>query len=288
MNEKISFVIVTGLSGAGKTKTVGVMEDLGYFCIDNLPPELVFDFIKIAERTEGMLNKICAVIDVRSGNFLDTLPHIIDKLKKDDRITLKVIFLEASTDSLVRRFSETRRRHPIENGSELSAKIDEEKKRLAHIKELADIVIDTSEFEIKDLKISIRKILSYPESLSTQIFILTFGYKFGIPAQADIVIDVRFIPNPFYKEELGEKNGLTEEVQKYVCSFEETKEFLSKFEDFLMFLVPLYIREGKSYLTIALGCTGGKHRSVAIGEMLSRFLKDKGYLVSVEHRDILR
>jgi len=288
MNEKISFVIVTGLSGAGKTKTVGVMEDLGYFCIDNLPPDLIFDFIKISQRTEGMLNKICAVIDVRSGNFLDTLPVIIEKLKKDDRISLKVIFLEASTDSLVRRFSETRRRHPIENGTELSDKIDEEKKRLAHLQKIADVVIDTSNFEIKDLKNKIRSILSYPESLATQIFILTFGYKFGIPIQADIVLDVRFIPNPFYKEELGEKNGLTEEVQDYVSSFEETKEFLDKFESFLLFLIPLYIREGKSYLTIALGCTGGKHRSVAIGEMLSRFLKEKNYLVSVEHRDILR
>jgi UPF0042 nucleotide-binding protein len=288
MNEKISFVIVTGLSGAGKTKTVGVMEDLGYFCIDNLPPDLIFDFIKISQRTEGMLNKICAVIDVRSGNFLNTLPLIIEKLKKDDRISLKVIFLEASTDSLVRRFSETRRRHPIENGTELSDKIDEEKKRLAHLQKIADVVIDTSNFEIKDLKNKIRSILSYPESLATQIFILTFGYKFGIPIQADIVLDVRFIPNPFYKEELGEKNGLTEEVQDYVSSFEETKEFLDKFESFLLFLIPLYIREGKSYLTIALGCTGGKHRSVAIGEMLSRFLKEKNYLVSVEHRDILR
>lgn len=288
MNEKISFVIVTGLSGAGKTKTVGVMEDLGYFCIDNLPPDLIFDFIKISQRTEGMLNKICAVIDVRSGNFLDTLPPIIEKLRKDDRISLKVIFLEASTDSLVRRFSETRRRHPIENGTELSDKIDEEKKRLAHLQKIADVVIDTSNFEIKDLKNKIRSILSYPESLVTQIFILTFGYKFGIPMQADIVLDVRFIPNPFYKEELGQKNGLTEEVQNYVSSFEETKEFLDKFESFLLFLIPLYVREGKSYLTIALGCTGGKHRSVTIGETLSRFLKEKNYLVSVEHRDIMR
>jgi UPF0042 nucleotide-binding protein len=288
MNEKISFVIITGLSGAGKTKTVGLMEDLGYFCIDNLPPDLIFDFIKISQRTEGMLNKICAVIDVRSGSFLSKLPHIIDKLKKDDRILLKVLFLEASTDSLVRRFSETRRKHPIEQGAEIQEKIEEEKKRLAHIKELADIVIDTSSFEIKDLKNKIIKILSYPERTAIQIFILTFGYKFGIPLQADIVVDVRFIPNPFYKEELGEKNGLTKEVQEYVKSFGETNEFLDKFEDFLLFLLPHYIREGKSYLTIALGCTGGKHRSVAIGEMLSHFLKDKGYLVSVEHRDVLR
>ncbi len=288
MNEKTSFVIITGLSGAGKTKTVGVMEDLGYFCIDNLPPDLIFDFIKISQRTEGMLNKICAVIDVRSGNFLAALPSIIDKLKKDPRISLKLIFLEASTDSLVRRFSETRRKHPIEGGTEIQQKIEEERNRLSHTKEISDIVIDTSNYEIKNLKSKIIDILSYPEIETTQLFIVTFGYKFGIPMQADIVVDVRFIPNPFYKEELGKKNGLTEEVMDYVKSFSETQEFLDKFEGFLLFLIPHYIREGKSYLTIALGCTGGKHRSVAIGEMLSKFLVENGYTVSVEHRDIYR
>lgn len=288
MEEKISFVILTGLSGAGKSKTVGIMEDLGYFCIDNLPPYLIFDFLKISEKTEGKINKICAVIDVRSKEFLDVLPSIIEKLKKDKSLSVKLVFLEASTESLVRRFSETRRRHPVEAGISLEEKINEEKKTLLEIKEMADVVIDTTNFEMRDLKKQIISILSYPEAEGTKVFLVTFGYKYGVPLQADIVIDVRFIPNPFYKEDLSGLNGLSDEIKNYVLSFDETKVFLSKFEDFLLFLIPYYIREGKSYLTIALGCTGGKHRSVAIGEFLYDFLNKNGFTVSVEHRDVTK
>lgn len=288
MEEKISFVILTGLSGAGKSKTVGIMEDLGYFCIDNLPPYLIFDFLKISEKTEGKINKICAVIDVRSKEFLDVLPSIIEKLKKDKSLSVKLVFLEASTESLVRRFSETRRRHPVEAGISLEEKINEEKKTLLEIKEMADVVIDTTNFEMRDLKKQIVSILSYPEAEGTKVFLVTFGYKYGVPLQADIVIDVRFIPNPFYKEDLSGLNGLSDEIKNYVLSFDETKVFLSKFEDFLLFLIPYYIREGKSYLTIALGCTGGKHRSVAIGEFLYDFLNKNGFTVSVEHRDVTK
>jgi len=288
VEEKISFVILTGLSGAGKSKTVGIMEDLGYFCIDNLPPYLIFDFLKISEKTEGKINKICAVIDVRSKEFLDVLPSIIEKLKKDKSLSVKLVFLEASTESLVRRFSETRRRHPVEAGISLEEKINEEKKTLLEIKEMADVVIDTTNFEMRDLKKQIVSILSYPEAEGTKVFLVTFGYKYGVPLQADIVIDVRFIPNPFYKEDLSGLNGLSDEIKNYVLSFDETKVFLSKFEDFLLFLIPYYIREGKSYLTIALGCTGGKHRSVAIGEFLYDFLNKNGFTVSVEHRDVTK
>jgi UPF0042 nucleotide-binding protein len=288
VEEKISFVILTGLSGAGKSKTVGIMEDLGYFCIDNLPPYLIFDFLKISEKTEGKINKICAVIDVRSKEFLDVLPSIIEKLKKDKSLSVKLVFLEASTESLVRRFSETRRRHPVEAGISLEEKINEEKKTLLEIKEMADVVIDTTNFEMRDLKKQIISILSYPEAEGTKVFLVTFGYKYGVPLQADIVIDVRFIPNPFYKEDLSGLNGLSDEIKNYVLSFDETKVFLSKFEDFLLFLIPYYIREGKSYLTIALGCTGGKHRSVAIGEFLYDFLNKNGFTVSVEHRDVTK
>ena len=187
MEEKISFVILTGLSGAGKSKTVGIMEDLGYFCIDNLPPYLIFDFLKISEKTEGKINKICAVIDVRSKEFLDVLPSIIEKLKKDKSLSVKLVFLEASTESLVRRFSETRRRHPVEAGISLEEKINEEKKTLLEIKEMADVVIDTTNFEMRDLKKQIVSILSYPEAEGTKVFLVTFGYKYGVPLQADIV-----------------------------------------------------------------------------------------------------
>lgn len=288
MKERINFVIITGLSGAGKTKTVGVMEDLGYYCIDNLPPTLINDFIKIAQSTEGKINKICAVIDIRSKDFLKQFPDIVKELKKREDINLKIIFLEASVETLVKRFSETRRKHPFDESVSVSLedKIKEEMNCLAEIKEMADIVLDTTHFKVQDLKRKIIDILTLPEEKALSILIITFGYKYGVPLQSDIVLDLRFIPNPFYEEDLTFKSGLDEEVQEYVLSFEETKEFLDKFMDFLLFLIPFYIREGKSYLTISLGCTGGHHRSVAIGEILYKRLKEKGFVVSVEHRDL--
>jgi UPF0042 nucleotide-binding protein len=285
VEEKLNFVIITGLSGAGKTKTIGIMEDLGYFCIDNLPPNLIKDFLKISERTEGKINKICAVIDARSGEFLKDLPSIVEELRKDEKISLKVIFLEASYEVLVRRFSETRRKHPIDE-KELKGSIERELMILRSIKKISDHVIDTSNFELKNLKQLIVSLLSYPEQEAMKILILTFGYKYGIPIQSDIVLDVRFIPNPFYEEELVDSNGSSEKVKDYVLKFNETKEFLRRLEDFILYLIPYYIREGKSYLTVALGCTGGKHRSVAIGEILASFLKGKGYSIELEHRDV--
>jgi len=285
VEEKLNFVIITGLSGAGKTKTIGIMEDLGYFCIDNLPPNLIKDFLKISERTEGKINKICAVIDARSGEFLKDLPSIVEELRKDEKISLKVIFLEASYEVLVRRFSETRRKHPIDE-KELKGSIERELMILRSIKKISDHVIDTSNFELKNLKQLIISLLSYPKLEAMKILILTFGYKYGIPIQSDIVLDVRFIPNPFYEEELVDSNGSSEKVKDYVLKFNETKEFLRRLEDFILYLIPYYIREGKSYLTVALGCTGGKHRSVAIGEILASFLKGKGYSIELEHRDV--
>jgi len=285
VEEKLNFVIITGLSGAGKTKTIGIMEDLGYFCIDNLPPNLIKDFLKISERTEGKINKICAVIDARSGEFLKDLPSIVEELRKDEKISLKVIFLEASYEVLVRRFSETRRKHPIDE-KELKGSIERELMILRSIKKISDHVIDTSNFELKNLKQLIVSLLSYPEQEAMKILILTFGYKYGIPIQSDIVLDVRFIPNPFYEEELVDSNGSSEKVKDYVLKFNETKEFLRRLKDFILYLIPYYIREGKSYLTVALGCTGGKHRSVAIGEILASFLKGKGYSIELEHRDV--
>jgi len=285
VEEKLNFVIITGLSGAGKTKTIGIMEDMGYFCIDNLPPNLIKDFLKISERTEGKINKICAVIDARSGEFLKDLPSIVEELRKDEKISLKVIFLEASYEVLVRRFSETRRKHPIDE-KELKGSIERELMILRSIKKISDHVIDTSNFELKNLKQLIISLLSYPKLEAMKILILTFGYKYGIPIQSDIVLDVRFIPNPFYEEELVDSNGSSEKVKDYVLKFNETKEFLRRLEDFILYLIPYYIREGKSYLTVALGCTGGKHRSVAIGEILASFLKGKGYSIELEHRDV--
>jgi len=280
-------MIITGLSGAGKTKTVGVMEDLGYYCIDNLPPTLINDFLKIIETTEGKINKVCAVIDIRSKDFLNQFPKVVKSLKEREDINVRVIYLEASFDALVRRFSETRRKHPFSDSDTvmLEENIKEEMKLLSDIKTIADIVIDTTNFKLSDLKKKITEILTFEEK-TLQILIITFGYKYGIPLQSDIVMDVRFIPNPFYEEMLSEKTGLDKDIQNYVLSFEETKEFIERFLDFLLYLIPYYIQEGKAYLTVSLGCTGGKHRSVAIGEIIKERLFERGLLVSIEHRDL--
>ena len=286
MKEKINVVIVTGLSGAGKTKTIGILEDIGYFCVDNLPPTLISDFVELCKKTDGKINKIGIVVDIRSGEFLSLLPGIISKLRKDERFSVKVVFLEASEEILIRRFSETRRRHPIQGMGTIQEKIEEERKELYSIRANADYIIDTSNYTLKDLKEKIVSVISHvtPELMS--ISIITFGYKYGIPLQSDIVIDVRFIPNPFYVDKLSKKDGRDKAIKDFVLSFSETKEFLKKMEDLLVFLIPNYIKEGKSYLTIALGCTGGKHRSVAIGELLGDFLKSKYYPVTVTHRDV--
>lgn len=286
MKEKINIVIVTGLSGAGKTKTIGILEDIGYFCVDNLPPTLISNFVELCEKTEGKINKIGIVVDIRSGEFLNLLPEVISKLRNDKRFSVKVIFLEASVETLIRRFSETRRRHPIQGGGTIQEKIEEERKKLYSIRANADYIIDTSHYAIKDLKEKIVSIISYASPDLMNVSIITFGYKYGIPLQSDIVIDVRFIPNPFYVDELSKKDGRDKAIKDFVLSFSETKEFLKKIEDLLLFLIPNYIKEGKSYLTIALGCTGGKHRSVAIGELLRDFLKSKYYPVTVIHRDV--
>ncbi len=286
MDEKINIVIITGFSGAGKTKAIGILEDLGYFCVDNLPPNLIEDFIELVTKTGGRINKIGIVLDIRSREFLEDIPPMIDKLRRDKRFSVKVIFLEANTETLVKRFSETRRKHPVEEGISLQEKIEIESNLLAEIRSSADFIIDTTNFALKDLKARIMSIVLGSTTGNLEILVESFGYKYGLPLQADIVMDVRFIPNPFYVKGLGEETGKSESIKKYVLSFEETRIFLNKFESLLLFLIPKYINEGKSYLTIALGCTGGKHRSVAIGEILADFLKNKGYSVKIQHRDI--
>ncbi len=286
MREKVSVVIITGQSGAGKTKTIGIIEDLGFFCVDNLPPNLIEDFINLVLKTEGRINKLGIVVDVRSGAFLEKLPEIIKRLKNNQELNVKLLFLEASDEALIKRFSETRRKHPISEGNTIQQKIAIEKEKLSHLRSIADFKIDTTGFSLKDLKAKIVSILSPSEKEMLDVSVVTFGFKYGLPLQSDIVMDVRFIPNPFYVKGLESKTGMDNEVKDYVLKFPETKEFLDKFESLLEFLLPRYIAEGKSYLTISLGCTGGKHRSVALGEIIGEFLKNLGYKVKIEHRDI--
>ncbi len=286
MNEKINLIVVTGLSGAGKTKAIGLLEDLGYFCVDNLPPDLIKNFLELISKTEGKINKSGIVVDVRSGKFLGNLPEVIKSLKNDNRFSVKIIFLEASAETLIKRFSETRRKHPLGEGSCIEEKIETERKLLLQIKNSSDYIIDTTNFSLKDLKNRLVSIVSPANPGIMEILINTFGFKYGIPLQSDIVMDVRFIPNPFYIEKLSKKDGRTKEIKEYVLGFSETREFLRKFESLLEFLVPNYIKEGKSYLNIAFGCTGGHHRSVALGEIVAEYLIQKGYNVKIYHRDV--
>ncbi len=288
MKGKINLVIITGLSGAGKTKAIGILEDLGYFCVDNLPPELIKNFLELVVKTEGRINKLGIVVDIRSGAFLGNLPDVILRLKEDNRFLVKVIFLEASPGTLIKRFSETRRKHPIGDGNTIQEKIKKEIILLSKIKNNSDFIVDTTNFSLKNLKSKILSILLPSKTDIMEILVITFGFKFGIPLQSDMVMDVRFIPNPFYVRGLSNKDGRSEEIKKYVLSFKETKEFLTKFESLLEFLIPNYIKEGKSYLNIALGCTGGRHRSVALGEIIAQYLREKNYKVKIEHRDIER
>ena len=211
---------------------------------------------------------------------------MISRLRRDARFFVRVLFLEASVETLVKRFSETRRKHPITDGNSIQEKIEIESKMLSKIRNDADFIIDTTNFSLKDLKNKIISIVSPAEPGIIEILITTFGFKYGMPLQADIVMDVRFIPNPFYITELSNKDGRTKEIKEYVLSFSETNEFLKKFKSLLEFLIPNYIKEGKSYLSIAFGCTGGKHRSVALGEIIAEYLSSKKYKVKIYHRDI--
>lgn len=280
-------VIVTGISGGGKSTVLKILEDYGYFCVDNLIPALLIPFIKLISSQFSM---IAVVVDTRGGSFFTELNKELDLLKKQE-LTYKVIFLDASDESLIKRYSETRRRHPLL--SEESALLDSvqmERSMLEEIKNNADEIIDTSNLTIGQLKgvVSNNLIDKKLSSSSMRISIMSFGYKYGLPIDADLVFDVRFLPNPHYIAELKAKTGLDQDVRDYVFNKDVTQNFLNKFLDFVTYLVPHYKEEGKSILTVAIGCTGGRHRSVAIASKLAQELTEKGYYVMERHRDISR
>ena len=280
------FVIVTGLSGAGKTEATKSLEDIGYFCVDNLPPKLI---PKLAEACSGgNIEKMALVIDIRGGVFFDDLFESLMYLKKNN-FEYEILFLDSSDEVLVKRFKEARRSHPLSPEGRVLNGINEERKRLREVKDRADIIIDTSKYAIRDLR---SKINSYfgeavvPEK-QLSVTVLSFGFKYGIPADSDLVFDVRFLPNPYYVEGLREKNGNDKEIQDYVLQFGEAHEFLDKLTDMIDFLIPNYIIEGKNQLVISIGCTGGKHRSVTLAnELYKRLSGNKEYGLKIEHRDI--
>jgi UPF0042 nucleotide-binding protein len=277
-------VILTGLSGSGKLSALKAFEDLGYYSVDNLPLELVPSFADLV-RQSAEIERAALVVDVREGMRLDQFPSILKKVLKI--LPTRVVFLEASEDALIRRFSETRRPHPMGRSDTVVQSIRAERKRLDPIRNVADIVLDTTKFNVHDLRAHINSQFAREESGRTlMISSNSFGFKNGVPAEADLVFDVRFLPNPHFVPEFRKLTGKHPKVAKYVLQFPQTKEFLDKTAEMLKFLLPHYIKEGKSYLTVAFGCTGGQHRSVFIAEEMKKRLAQEGYRVKTAHRDM--
>lgn len=281
------FVIVTGLSGAGKTQANRVLEDLGYFCIDNLPPTLIPKFAEACRQTDGKIEKAALVMDIRGGKFFDAIFESL-KYLKDNEYKYEILFLDATDEVLVKRFKESRRSHPLAQDGRVINGIEIERNKLRELKDRADIIIDTSKLEMKDLREKI--VENYGEGQQRErdmsITVLSFGFKYGIPVDSDLVFDVRFLPNPFYIPELKRFSGLEVPVRDYVLGHEETQGFIEKLNDMLKFLIPNYVKEGKRQLIVSIGCTGGRHRSVAIAKSVYDSLIEGGYKANIEHRDI--
>lgn len=278
------FLIVTGLSGSGKTTVSRFLEDLGYYCMDNLPSKLIPSFVDLWKREEVKIDKVALVLDIRETGFSEKFPSVLALIRK--KIMPRVIFLEASNDTLIKRYSESRRPHPLAGEKTVIDAIVKERKSLDKIRALADEVIDTSTMSINDLRKFLERRFLPAQAGKIQIAIVSFGYKYGVPIDSDLVFDTRFLPNPHYVEHLRDMSGKNNRVRDYVFDSETTLTFISKLYDFLNFLLPKFIDEGKSHLTISIGCTGGRHRSVAVSEALGKWLKERKYRTRIHHRDI--
>ena len=285
MKERLQLVVVTGLSGSGKSTAIHVLEDVGFYCIDNLPVALIPRFVELWESSQEEVRRVALGVDLRERRFLAEAPKVFDEVRASADVALEVIYLEASDDVLVRRFSETRRPHPAAEGGAVADGIRREREKLRPLREIADRVIDTSAFTVHELRAALRELVERSEPGTMTVTLLSFGYKFGLPSDADIALDCRFLPNPFFVEELRHLRGTDPAVADYVLKRQETEEFLRRFDNLLEFALPHYRREGKSYLTIALGCTGGRHRSIVLVEELRRRLEARGHRVLVRHRD---
>lgn len=286
MNESIRFVIITGFSGAGKSETIKCFEDLGYFCVDNLPPVLIPKFAELCAQSDGRINRIALVSDIRGGSFFDDVFEALETLEQNG-FTYEIVFLEAREEVLIRRFKESRRKHPLSNTGSISDGIRAERQKLEQIRGKSSMIIDTSDLNARGLRDLIsRNYENLPQQEKMLITVISFGFKKGLPLDADLVFDVRFLPNPFYVESLKELDGNREEVANYVLKWPMTARFLSKLFDFIDFLAPQYVKEGKANLIIGIGCTGGRHRSVTIANKLGEYLRTRGYLVAVNHRDV--
>jgi UPF0042 nucleotide-binding protein len=279
------FIVLTGLSGSGKSQAIRALEDLGYFCVDNLPTTLIPTLAQLARRGHG-IEKVAIVVDVRERNFLSQFPKVFKRLRKLPGFNPFLIFLEANTSTLVRRFSETRRPHPLAPDRSVSEGIRDERARMTKVRELADEIIDTSDMTVHELRQSFMSLSRGRARGRLVITLLSFGFKHGVPLDADLVFDVRCLPNPYFVPTLKRRTGRDRAVAAFMERDASTREFMDRLEDYLLFVVPYYVSEGKSYLTIAIGCTGGRHRSVMIAERLRRALANTGGRVRVRHRDL--
>ncbi len=284
--EDLRFVLITGLSGAGKTEAIRCFEDLGYFCVDNLPPNFIPKFAELCSHSDGKINKVALVCDIRGRQFFNNLFESLQTLETMG-MDYEILFLEATNEKLITRFKETRRRHPLGEHGSIMKGIKEERSLLEKIKGKADLIIDTTSLAPRKLKEHITSVYSRDKSQENiLITIISFGFKHGIPMDADLVFDVRFLPNPHYVDSLRPLTGNDCQVKDYVWQWVVTRNFFQKLKDFVQFLVPCYIKEGKTQLVMAIGCTGGRHRSVTISTELSHLLKEKNYLITLEHRDV--
>ena len=288
MPAPLSFVVITGLSGAGKSFAIKCFEDMGFFCVDNLPTTLIPTFADLIMRSEQTIHRVALGVDVREGAYLSRLLDIIRELRTRGH-AVEVLFLEASEEALVRRYHETRRRHPLAGDGNALDGIRAERKAMSDLREVADRIVDTFALTVHQLKDRLVELYVAPKARpGLAPSLVSFGFKHGVPFDADLVFDVRFLPNPHFVDALRALDGLDERVRTFVLNHPESKELLRRLEDFLRFVLPCYEREGKAYLTVAVGCTGGHHRSVTVAEELRRFLSGIGYAPTVVHRDLQR
>ena len=279
-------VVLSGLAGAGKTTAARALEDLGFFVVDNLPPQLIETLITMADSSGGLLQRIAFVIDAREASFLREFPPTWDRLKKGGQHKLLLVFLDCNEEVLVRRFKETRRRHPLDEGDGVLGAIARERQLLSEVSMRADVIVDTRQLSVHDLKRSIADRFGSEGQKRQLVTVLSFGFKHGLPHELDLCFDVRFLPNPFFVEDLRPLSGQDDEVRNYVLRQADTPVFVEKLDDMVSFLLPRFAHEGKSYVTIAIGCTGGRHRSPAIAHELGQRLRARGIDARVLHRDV--
>ena len=286
----MELLIVTGMSGSGKSSVMDVMEDIGYYCIDNIPPKLITQFVDLCRQSENGIQKIAVAVDIRSGDMFAEIFHSWQLLKSNKDVQVKVLFIEASDEVLIKRYKETRRKHPLDEkfGGNMHDAIKYEWNQLSQLREIADFYVETSNLSATELKEQIKSIFLERKSDSLTIKIMSFGYKYGVSTESDLVFDVRCLPNPFYIPELKNHTGLKNCVRDYVMSFEESQTLFDKLCDLVDFLIPMYVQEGKSQLVIAFGCTGGKHRSITFAELMTNHLVKMNYKVQKYHRDITK